>query len=59
MMGCCNNGSMMNGGHMMSGVGMMGWHGMGGYYSKLTLEQLKQRQYMTDQYINMQQQKVW
>ena len=50
---------MMNGGHMMSGVGMMGWHGMGGYYSKLTLEQLKQRQYMTDQYINMQQQKVW
>jgi hypothetical protein len=41
---------------MMSGAGMMGWHGMGGHYSKLTPEQLKQRQYMTDQYINMQQQ---
>jgi hypothetical protein len=40
---------------MMSGAGMMGWHGMGGHYSKLTPEQLKQRQYMTDQYINMQQ----
>ncbi|BDW12290.1 hypothetical protein PSHI8_23740 [Polynucleobacter sp. SHI8] len=50
MMGCCGgSGYWMNGGHMM------GWGGMGGYYSKLTSEELKQRQYMTDQYMNMQQ----
>ncbi|WP_438979151.1 hypothetical protein [Polynucleobacter sp.] len=41
---------------MLSGAGMMGWHGMGGYYSKFTPEQLKQRQYMTDQYTSIQQQ---
>ncbi len=34
---------------------MMGWSGMGAYYSKLTPEELKQRQYMTDQYMDMQQ----
>lgn len=53
MMGCCASGSMM-GGHMMGGH-MMGWQGMGGYYSKLTPEQIKQRQYMTDRYMGMQQ----
>lgn len=40
----------------MGGPGMMGWRGMGGYYSRLTPEQLKQRQYMMDQYLGMQQQ---
>ena len=40
----------------MGGPGMMGWHGMGSYYSRLTPEQLKQRQYMMDQYLGMQQQ---
>lgn len=50
MMGCCGGpGNRMGRGHMM------GWSGMGGYYSKLTPEELKQRQYMTDQYIDMQQ----
>jgi hypothetical protein len=34
---------------------MMGWRRMGGYYSRLTPEQMKQRQYMMDQYMNMQQ----
>jgi hypothetical protein len=34
---------------------MMGWGHMRGYYSKLTPEQLKQRQYMMDQYVPMQQ----
>jgi hypothetical protein len=42
-------GSRMGRGHMM------GWGGMSGYYSKLTPEELKQRQYMTDQYMDMQQ----
>ena len=41
------------GGHMMGPT--MGWNGMGSYYSKLTPEQLKQRQYMMDQYMGMQQ----
>lgn len=48
MMGCCGAG------HMMGGP-MMGWHGMGPYYSRLTPEQLKQRQYMMGQYMGMQQ----
>ncbi|MBB5502418.1 hypothetical protein [Paraburkholderia sp. MM5384-R2] len=41
----------------MMGPGMMGggWGHMGGYYSRLTPEQLRQRQYMTDQYLQMQQ----
>ena len=55
MMGCCGASNTPGGGHM-GGPGMMGWHGMGGYYSRLTPEQLKQRQYMTDQYLGMQQQ---
>jgi hypothetical protein len=50
MMGCCGGqGYRMGRGHMM------GWSGMGAYYSKLTPEELKQRQYMTDQYMDMQQ----
>lgn len=43
---------------MMGGAGpgmMGGWGHMGGYYSRLTPEQLRQRQYMTDQYLQMQQ----
>lgn len=55
MMGCCGASNTSGGWHMGS-TGMMGWHGMGGYYSRLTPEQLKQRQYMTDQYLGMQQQ---
>ncbi|MBB5461046.1 hypothetical protein [Paraburkholderia sp. Cpub6] len=41
----------------MTGPGMMGggWGHMGGYYSRLTPEQLRQRQYMTDQYLLMQE----
>ena len=50
MMGCCGAGPMMG------RPGMMGWRGMGDYYSRLTPEQLKQRQYMMDQYMGMQQQ---
>lgn len=50
MMGCCGGQGYRTGrGHMM------GWGGMGAYYSKLTPEELKQRQYMTDQYMDMQQ----
>jgi len=48
--GCCMGGAGM----MMNGP-MMGWGHMRGYYSKLTPEQLKQRQYMMDQYLPMQQ----
>lgn len=40
---------------MMMGGPMMGWDRMRGYYSSLTPEQLKQRQYMIDQYMPMQQ----
>lgn len=45
----------MRGGRGMGGPGMMGWGGMRGYYSSLTPEQQKQRQYMMDQYTGMQQ----
>lgn len=62
MMGCCGGGMMggrMMGGHMtgnhMMGDHMMGWRGMEGYYSNLTPEQMKQRQYMMDQYMGTQQ----
>lgn len=55
MMGCCGGGTMHGPGMMMGGSGMMGWGGMHGYYSKLTPDQLKQRQYMMDQYMGMQQ----
>jgi len=53
-------GQGMMGGHMrggpMRGGPMMGWRGMEGYYSRLTPEQMKQHQYMMDQYMGMQQQ---
>jgi hypothetical protein len=52
MMGRGMGPGMMGG----AGPGMMGgWGHMGGYYSHLTPEQLRQRQYMTDQYLRMQQ----
>jgi hypothetical protein len=44
---------MMGGG--MMGPGMMGGGHMAGFYSKLTPEQLKQRQYMSERYQRMQQ----
>jgi hypothetical protein len=46
-------GGMMGGG--TQGNAGPGWGHMGGYYSHLTPEQLRQRQYMTDQYMKMQQ----
>ncbi len=52
--GCCGGGQMMGmhgKGHMMGG-GMMGWQD----YSKQTPEQMKQRQYMMDRHMGMQQQ---
>lgn len=61
MSGCCAAGAgtmrpgMMMGPGMMGGHGMMGWGGMRPYYSNLTPEQMKQRQYMMDQYMGMQQ----
>ncbi|WP_371365344.1 hypothetical protein ACA097_19475 [Pseudomonas sp. QL9] len=56
MMGYGGMGPGMMGGGMM-GPGMMGggWGHMRGYYSNLTPEQIRQRQYMMDQYLNMQQ----
>ncbi|CAN5912837.1 MAG: hypothetical protein ACSLEZ_13675 [Thiobacillus sp.] len=53
--GCCGGGTMHGPGMMMGGPGMMGWGHMQGYYSKLTPEQLRQRQYMMDQTMGMQQ----
>lgn len=52
--GAYGKGGGMMGGGMMGGP-MMGWGHMGGYYSKLTPEQMKERQYMMDQYMGMQQ----
>ena len=47
--GCCMRGPQR-------GPGMMrGWRHMGRHYSEFTPEQLKQRQYMIDQYVPMQQ----
>ena len=54
MMGGRMGGQMM--GPMMGGGPMMGWSETSEYYSKLTPEQLKQRQYMTDRYLAMHQQ---
>jgi hypothetical protein len=51
---CCGAGTAMGPGMMMGGP-MMGWGHMRGYYSNLTPEQLRQRQYMMDQYAPMQQ----
>ena len=53
--GCFGGAGMMGGGHMMMGGNMMGWDHMRGYYSGLTPEQMKQRQYMMDRYMPMQQ----
>ncbi|MFM0084997.1 hypothetical protein P0D72_40025 [Paraburkholderia sediminicola] len=47
-------GPRMMGPGMMGGAGQGGGH-MGGYYSHMTPGQLRQRQYMTDQYLRMQQ----
>lgn len=52
-MDCCMNGEGMRRG--MMGRPMMGWGEMRGHYSKLTPEQQKQRQYMRDQHMGMQQ----
>jgi hypothetical protein len=55
--GCTGQGA----GPMMSGPSwhmsgpMMGWGHMRGYYSRLTPEQMGQRQYMSDQYLWMQE----
>lgn len=46
---------MMHGPGMMGGPEMTGWGGMHGHYSRLTPEQMKQRQYMADQFMGMQQ----
>lgn len=51
--GCCTGGPGMGPG--MMGGPMMGWGQMHGYYSRLTPEQIRQRQYMMDQYMPMQQ----
>jgi hypothetical protein len=45
---------MTNGMRMGHGM-MMGWDGMDVYYSKHTPEQMKQRQYIMDRYMPMQQ----
>ena len=45
----------MGGPGMMMGAPMLDWGHMRGYYSNLTPEQLKQRQYMMEQYLPMQQ----
>ena len=50
--GCCGLG--MGPGRMMDGP-MMSWGQMRGYYSQLTPEQIRQRQYIMDQYLPMQQ----
>ena len=48
-MGCCGTGGHAAGGHMMGP--MMMW----GDYRNLTPDQLKQRQYMMDRWMPMQQ----
>lgn len=53
--GCCGGSPGAMGPGMMMGGPMMGWGHMRGYYSGLTPEQLRQRQYMMDQYLPMQQ----
>ncbi len=53
--GCCGSGAGMMGPGMMMGGPMMGWGQMRRYYSGLTPEQIRQRQYMVDQYMPMQQ----
>ena len=53
-MGCCASGPGMGPGMMMGGP-MRGWGQLHGYYSGLTQEQIRQRQYMMDSYMPMQQ----
>jgi hypothetical protein len=60
MMGCCAAAAPEGRQGPMPGWGqgkgpMMGWGGMHGYYSKLTPEQMRRRQYMADSYMGMQQ----
>lgn len=52
---CCKGGSGTGSGMMMGGGHMMGWQESKDYYSKLTPEQIRQRQYMMDRYMGMQQ----
>lgn len=52
--GCCAGGPGMGPGMTMGGP-TMGWGQMQGYYARLTPEQIRQRQYMMDQYVPMQQ----
>lgn len=52
---CCMGGSGMGSGMMMGGGHMMGWQDSKDYYAKLTPEQTRQRQYMMDRYMGMQQ----
>ena len=55
MMGCCAAGPHMTGGPMMGGHMMGGPMMHWGEYRNLTPEQLKQRQYMMDRWMPMQQ----
>lgn len=55
-MGCCATGGTATHGAGMTDSGhMMGRGNMHGYYSKLTLDQMRRREYMMDQYLGMQQ----
>ncbi|MBO3273745.1 hypothetical protein [Pseudomonas schmalbachii] len=54
--GMGHGGMGMGMGPGMMGRGGGGWMHMRGYYSHLTPEQMRQHQYMMDQYMNMQQQ---
>lgn len=61
MQGMWGPGMMGGMGPMQSRRGMMGghmmdWHGASDYYSRMTPEQMRQRQYMMDRYMGMQQQ---
>ena len=54
MMNGMMGGGMMSG-HMKGHGPMMGWKQMGNHYSQMTPEQMKQHQYMMDNYMGMQQ----
>jgi len=59
MMGCCGMGPMASGRGMhgpMMGGHMMGWQGARDHYSRMTPDHMRQRQYMMDRYMGMQQQ---
>lgn len=55
MMGWGKDGTLPGRGHMMDGP-MMGRGHMGGYYRNMTPDQLKDNQYMMNNYMGMQQQ---